>query len=290
MNTSVFFEPTDAKDMENLLTSYYGAIDRNGGSNKEGEKPFGSGKAILIAVYRGKVSEGINFSDSYARAVIALGIPFPSINDLKVTLKKKYQKDRAAKDATCADGETWYKQQAYRAVNQAVGRCIRHKNDFGAIYLLDPRFEEDNAMIHMSKWIREPLKHVSRLEDTLVGLKEFFRKLLPVGSEYLPSIDENPQTPILHQSNNKKVDVNFSSSIAPNSKSSHNVAEITPDTQEISRMKKGKRKAKDGAGDDSKGDSSKHQQVATGQETTCAPHLLLHFAVTGRFPNLFCSL
>ena len=36
-------------------------------------------------------------------------------------------------------GEQWYRQQATRAVNQAVGRVIRHKNDYGAIILCDER-------------------------------------------------------------------------------------------------------------------------------------------------------
>ena len=37
-------------------------------------------------------------------------------------------------------GDEWYKQQASRAVNQAVGRVIRHRNDFGAIILCDERY------------------------------------------------------------------------------------------------------------------------------------------------------
>jgi hypothetical protein len=37
-------------------------------------------------------------------------------------------------------GEEWYVQQASRAVNQAVGRVIRHRNDYGAIILCDERF------------------------------------------------------------------------------------------------------------------------------------------------------
>ena len=38
-------------------------------------------------------------------------------------------------------GEAWYVQQASRAVNQAMGRVIRHRNDYGAIILADERFK-----------------------------------------------------------------------------------------------------------------------------------------------------
>ena len=49
----------------------------------EGEKDNG---ALLLAVYRGRASEGLDFSDNYARAVIALGIPYPNIKDIQVNL------------------------------------------------------------------------------------------------------------------------------------------------------------------------------------------------------------
>ena len=38
----------------------------------------------MIAVCRGKVSEGIDFADNQARAVITLGIPYPNFKDLQV--------------------------------------------------------------------------------------------------------------------------------------------------------------------------------------------------------------
>ena len=38
-------------------------------------------------------------------------------------------------------GDQWYSQSAMRAVNQAVGRVIRHRHDFGAILLCDERFK-----------------------------------------------------------------------------------------------------------------------------------------------------
>jgi regulator of telomere elongation helicase 1 len=46
--------------------------------------------AIMLAVCRGKVSEGIDFSDELARAVILVGIPFPPKFERRVELKQKY--------------------------------------------------------------------------------------------------------------------------------------------------------------------------------------------------------
>lgn len=37
-------------------------------------------------------------------------------------------------------GEEWYNQQASRAVNQSVGRVIRHRHDYGAIIFCDERY------------------------------------------------------------------------------------------------------------------------------------------------------
>lgn len=36
-------------------------------------------------------------------------------------------------------GSEWYSIQAFRALNQALGRCLRHINDWGAVLLVDER-------------------------------------------------------------------------------------------------------------------------------------------------------
>ena len=54
--------------------------------------------------------------------------------------KKKYNNCFAASRGLL-NGDKWYEIQAYRALNQALGRCLRHKNDWGALVLVDSRFK-----------------------------------------------------------------------------------------------------------------------------------------------------
>lgn len=72
---TVIAEPQGGEktDFDELLQVYYDAIKFKG--EKDG--------ALLIAVCRGKVSEGLDFSDDNARAVITVGIPFPNVKDLQ---------------------------------------------------------------------------------------------------------------------------------------------------------------------------------------------------------------
>jgi Rad3-related DNA helicase len=67
-------------------------------------------------------------------------VPYPSAKDTKIELKKSYLDDCIKAKTGLLSGSDWYFHQAIRAVNQAVGRVIRHKDDFGAILLFDHRY------------------------------------------------------------------------------------------------------------------------------------------------------
>ncbi|KAK9100891.1 hypothetical protein Scep_024321 [Stephania cephalantha] len=98
--------------------------------------------AVFFAVCRGKVSEGLDFADHAGRAVVVTGIPFATRNDPKVRLKREYLDQQAQLQKNVCKvltGEEWYSQQASRAVNQAVGRVIRHRHDYGAMIFCDER-------------------------------------------------------------------------------------------------------------------------------------------------------
>lgn len=51
-------------------------------------------------------------------------------------------------------GDEWYFLEATRAVNQAIGRVIRHRNDYGAILLCDLRFNNQRQKSQLSSWIQ----------------------------------------------------------------------------------------------------------------------------------------
>jgi Rad3-related DNA helicase len=92
-----------------------------------------TGNCVLFAVFRGKMSEGISFNDDNARGVICVGIPFPSSFDRSIKAKKSYNDEqrKLERRLDLLSGDSWYSQQAYRAIAQALGRCIRHAGDYG---------------------------------------------------------------------------------------------------------------------------------------------------------------
>ena len=72
-------------------------------------------------------------------------------------------------------GRQWYRQQASRAVNQAVGRVIRHKQDFGAILLCDNRFTYPDALQQLPCWMRPYVKVYNEFGLVQRDLIHFFR-------------------------------------------------------------------------------------------------------------------
>jgi len=118
-----------------------------------------------LAVYRGKMSEGLSFNDDLCRGVICLGVPYPPATDMLVLAKRRWndaqctRAGRASGPDAPLSGDAWYELQAYRAVNQALGRCIRHHADYGVLLLLDARWARGgdrarNLRRHLAHWMQ----------------------------------------------------------------------------------------------------------------------------------------
>ncbi|KAF7029696.1 hypothetical protein CFC21_041381 [Triticum aestivum] len=173
--------------------------------------------AIFFAVCRGKVSEGLDFADRAGRAVIVTGMPFSTPTDPKVRLKREYLDKQAKpsnKNPKTLTGEEWYVQQAARAVNQAVGRVIRHRHDYGAIIYCDERFVWPNYQSQMSYWLKPYIKCYSKYGEVVQTLTRFFRdkvcvdpKEMDCNDSVTPPADKCLPQEILSDSDSQVVDL-----------------------------------------------------------------------------------
>lgn len=184
---AVVLEPKTTTCMKEAIDDFEKFIDQ----------PKGNG-CVLMGVTRGKISEGIDFADNRARAVIITGIPFPPLHDPKVKLKREFldaskafsglapvaaggfQYGKFSKDSTASNdaisGSEWYSQQAHRAINQAIGRVIRHRLDYGAVILLDSRYADHRNQDNLSAWLRPSILPDEGMGKTISGLASFFKK------------------------------------------------------------------------------------------------------------------
>ena len=72
---------------------------------------------ILASVCRGKLSEGIDFSDNESRCVIIIGTPLGYYGDSRIEIKMKIMDKKCSLQESEMNGDEWYKQDAIRAVN-----------------------------------------------------------------------------------------------------------------------------------------------------------------------------
>ena len=62
-----------------------------------------------------------------------------------------------------------------RAVNQAMGRVIRHRRDYGAIIMCDERFQTPGARKQLSSWLRGLVQVYPNFGAVSGSLTKFFR-------------------------------------------------------------------------------------------------------------------
>ena len=63
----VYSEPRDSSHYKFVISAFYKDVYNKG--------------AVMFAVCRGKISEGLDFSDDAARCVVLIGVPYPMVLD-----------------------------------------------------------------------------------------------------------------------------------------------------------------------------------------------------------------
>lgn len=138
---------------------------------REVESSSGRG-ALLLAVVGGKLSEGINFSDHLGRCVIIVGLPYPNPNSPEWKAKMEYIEGKAMERGaqTGTASREFSENVCMRAVNQAIGRAVRHKGDWATILLVDRRYSQKRILEKLPKWIQASL--AAGRSDTFGGVQK----------------------------------------------------------------------------------------------------------------------
>ncbi|XP_045650550.1 regulator of telomere elongation helicase 1 isoform X2 [Ursus americanus] len=187
----MFVEPRSKGGFSEVVGAYYTRVASTGSSG-----------AVFLAVCRGKASEGLDFADMNGRGVIVTGLPYPPRMDPRVVLKMQFLdelKGHGGPGGQVLSGHEWYRQQASRAVNQAIGRVIRHRHDYGAIFLCDHRFAHADARAQLPSWVRPHVKVYDSFGHVIRDVAQFFRvaqKTMPVPAPLVaaPSLGEGEGT------------------------------------------------------------------------------------------------
>lgn len=146
--------------------------------------------AILLSVVGGKLSEGINFSDKLGRAVVVIGLPFPNIQSIEWKAKIEHVENAQRENLLAGNGlptaereaqtkeagREFYENACMRAVNQCIGRAIRHRNDFATIILMDRRYKTPRIHSKLPAWIRQSMTNEQERDRPFVQVKEELRR------------------------------------------------------------------------------------------------------------------
>ena len=62
-----------------------------------------------------------------------------------------------------------------RAVNQSIGRAIRHQNDYASIMLIDERYALPRIGRKLSGWIRDHVRPCNTFGPCIRNMRTFFK-------------------------------------------------------------------------------------------------------------------
>ncbi|XP_059421302.1 ATP-dependent DNA helicase DDX11 isoform X1 [Carassius carassius] len=164
----IFQEPKKASQVEQVLSDYSKCIQRcsNAGSGQTG--------ALLFSVVGGKMSEGINFSDDLGRCIVMVGMPYPNIKSPELQEKMSYLDKQMPHTGGKSPGKALIENLCMKAVNQSIGRAIRHRSDYACIVLCDHRYARSGTLQKLPEWIRTSTHTHTTFGPAFASIRRFF--------------------------------------------------------------------------------------------------------------------
>lgn len=64
-----------------------------------------------------------------------------------------------------------------KAVNQSIGRAVRHKDDYASVILLDQRYLQENRQAGLPAWIKRSLESHEKFGSAFASLRKVQLKI-----------------------------------------------------------------------------------------------------------------
>uniref|UniRef100_A0A8C9X399 DEAD/H (Asp-Glu-Ala-Asp/His) box helicase 11 n=1 Tax=Sander lucioperca TaxID=283035 RepID=A0A8C9X399_SANLU len=164
----IFQEPKKANQVEQVLSEFSRCIQRCA------VDAGGLSGALLFSVVGGKMSEGINFSDDLGRCVVMVGMPYPNIKSPELQEKMSYLDKHLIHSGGRSPGQALIENLCMKAVNQSIGRAIRHRGDYSSIVLCDRRYSRPATLSKLPAWIKDRTSTHTTFGPAFAALRKFF--------------------------------------------------------------------------------------------------------------------
>ena len=118
------------------------------------------------------MSEGINFSDELARCVCVVGLPYPNIGSPEMVEKMRYLDAMKVSSKGDSNGRAYYENTCWKAINQSIGRAIRHRGDYASLLLIDKRYSRGNISSKLPHWLANSFHQMSNYQETSTAIEK----------------------------------------------------------------------------------------------------------------------
>lgn len=102
-------------------------------------------------------------------------MPYPDSRDAILQEKLRF-----AEHIAPGSSSSVYESMCMKAVNQCIGRSIRHARDYASIILLDARYRSARVSSQFPEWIRRCIKYCHSIDAAALSqLAKFYSTRLP---------------------------------------------------------------------------------------------------------------
>uniref|UniRef100_A0A8C2YWH0 DEAD/H (Asp-Glu-Ala-Asp/His) box helicase 11 n=1 Tax=Cyclopterus lumpus TaxID=8103 RepID=A0A8C2YWH0_CYCLU len=158
-----------------------GALTRLANKKKIFQEPKKANQVEQVALASTSVTfsiEGINFSDDLGRCVVMVGMPYPNIKSPELQEKMSYLDKHLPHSGGRSPGQALIENLCMKAVNQSIGRAIRHRGDYSSIVMCDRRYSRPATLSKLPTWIKSRTSTHTTFGPAFAALRKVRSKYL----------------------------------------------------------------------------------------------------------------